>query len=429
MNVLVIGSGAREHALLWKLRQSPKAPKLFCAPGNAGTAEIATNVALKATDLPGLCVFAQEHRIDLTVVGPEQPLIDGIVDLFEHKGLDVFGPSQKAAAIEGSKVFAKAFMQKYNIPTASFRHFGLSQYDDAVRHIRQSELPIVLKADGIAAGKGVSVCERREDALRILEEMMHGKVFGEAGTKVVIEEYLSGEEVSILALTDGKNFVTLAPSQDHKQIFDGDMGKNTGGMGAYAPVPFLSPEMIARIETEIVKPTLDGLAKEGCPYKGCLYAGLMMTMRGPKVIEFNCRFGDPETEVVLPLLDEDLLELMLDISRGSLNRASVKQKSGNAVCVVIASGGYPDAYQTGKKILGIEEAKIDPETMLFHAGTKRENGALVTAGGRVLAVTTQSNGSLGDTIDKSYHAVRKIAFDGAYYRRDIGKKAMKGTTV
>jgi phosphoribosylamine---glycine ligase len=425
MKILVIGSGAREHALLWKLSQSDKHPVLFCAPGNAGTASLAKNIPVKANDLQGLLAFAKGENIDLTVVGPEQPLMDGIVDLFEEHHLGIFGPRKASAEIEGSKVFAKHFMQKYKIPSASFCTFDANEQDRAIEYINTLSQPIVIKADGLAAGKGVAVCDSRGQAVQTIDAMMRQKVFGEAGTRIVIEEYLEGFETSVLVLTDGHNFVTLVPSQDHKRILDGDMGKNTGGMGVYAPVPRVPFELLESIKRYIIKPTLEGLVKEGRTYKGCLYAGLMITRKGPKVIEFNCRFGDPETEVVLPLLDDDLVDLLVDISAGTLTKTEARWKQLSAVSVIIASGGYPDAYETGKKILGLDTVANMQDIIVFHAGTKMENGNIVTAGGRVLAVTALGpKDHLEEAIFNAYAAVKKITFDGAYYRSDIGRKGL-----
>jgi phosphoribosylamine--glycine ligase len=425
MKILVIGSGAREHALLWKLSQSARQPALFCAPGNAGTALLAKNIPVKANDLQGLLALAKAENIDLTVVGPELPLMEGIVDLFEENHLNIFGPRKAAAEIEGSKVFAKQFMQKYKIPSASFCTFDANEQDRAIEYINTISQPIVIKADGLAAGKGVAICDSRGQAVQTIDAMMRQKVFGDAGTRIVIEEYLEGFETSVLVLTDGHNFVTLVPSQDHKRILDGDMGKNTGGMGVYAPVPRVSFELLEDIKRHIIKPALDGLNKEGRTYKGCLYAGLMITRQGPKVIEFNCRFGDPETEVVLPLLDDDLVDLMMDISCGTLSKTEARWKQLSAVSVIIASGGYPDAYETGKKILGLDAVSNMQDIIVFHAGTKMENGAVLTAGGRVLAVTALGpKDNLEETIFNAYSAVKKITFDGAYYRSDIGRKGL-----
>jgi phosphoribosylamine---glycine ligase len=426
MKILVVGSGAREHALLWKLAQSAKQPSLFCAPGNAGTAQLAKNVPIKSDDLQKLLAFAKAENIDLSVVGPEQPLMDGIVDLFEENHLTIFGPRKASAEIEGSKVFAKHFMEKYKIPSASFCTFEAHEQDQAIEYLNALPLPIVVKADGLAAGKGVAVCDSKGQAIQTIDAMMRQKIFGDAGSRIVIEEYLEGFEASVLVLTDGHNFVTLVPSQDHKRILDGDQGKNTGGMGVYAPVPQVPYELLERIKHHIIKPTLEGLAKEGRTYKGCLYAGLMITRKGPKVIEFNCRFGDPETEVVLPLLDDDLVELMMDICRGTLSKTEARVKPLSAVSVIIASGGYPDKYETGRKIIGLDAVSNMQDIIVFHAGTKIENSSIVTAGGRVLAVTALGpKEHLEDTIFNAYAAVKKITFDGAYYRSDIGKKGLR----
>jgi phosphoribosylamine--glycine ligase len=425
MKILVIGSGAREHALLWKLSQNAKQPVLFCAPGNAGTALLAKNVPVKANDIQGLVALAKAEQIDLTVVGPEQPLMDGIVDLFEENHLHVFGPRKAAAEIEGSKVFAKQFMQKYKIPSASFCIFDANEQDRALDYINTLSQPIVIKADGLAAGKGVAICDSVGQAVQTVDAMMRQKIFGEAGTRIVIEEYLEGFEISVLVLTDGRNFVTLVPSQDHKRILDGDQGKNTGGMGVYAPVPRVTFELLEDIKRHIIKPTLEGLVKEGRTYRGCLYAGLMITRQGPKVIEFNCRFGDPETEVVLPLLDDDLVDLMMDISCGTLSKTEARWKQLSAVSVIIASGGYPDSYETGKKILGLETVSAMQDVIVFHAGTRMENGAVLSAGGRVLAVTALGpKDNLEQTIFNAYSAVKKITFDGVYYWSDIGRKGL-----
>jgi len=426
MNILVIGSGGREHALVWKIRQSPLVKRLYCAPGNPGIAEYAELVPVKASDSDGLLKFAKDNHIDLTVVGPEQPLADGIVDRFEAQGLKIFGPSRNAAALEGSKVFAKHFLKKYRIPTAEFRTFDHSQRFDAERYINEIPVPIVIKADGLAAGKGVSVCETKDQALEVLDAFMGKKILGDAGTTIVIEEFLVGEEASVFALTDGKEFVTLAPAQDHKRILDNDQGKNTGGMGSYAPAPVVTEDMLRKIKRDIIRPTLIGMAKENRTYRGCLYVGLMITETGPKVIEFNCRFGDPETQVVLPLLRDDLVELMLESSSGTLKKTKISAGTQSAVCVVIASGGYPDKFDVGKPIVGLKALAEEEEIIVFHAGTKLEKRALVTSGGRVLGVTALGPAdNLERTIAHAYRAVEKITFDGAYYRSDIGKKGIE----
>ena len=425
MKILVIGSGGREHALVWKIRQSPLVSKIYCAPGNAGIAELAETVPINITDIDGLLKFASANSIDLTVVGSEQPLVQGIVDTFEAHGLFVFGPSRNAAMLEGSKVFAKQFMNKYNIPTAEFRAFNVNERFDAERFINESPVPFVVKADGLAAGKGVTVCESKEQALEVVRSMMETKTFGEAGLNIVIEEFLVGEEASVFAVTDGKDFVVLPSAQDHKRILDNDQGKNTGGMGAYAPAPVIGDELLENIKGNIVRPTLAGMANEGMPYRGCLYAGLMITETGPKVVEFNCRFGDPEAQVVLPLLENDLVQLMLDAVHGNLAASKIKTKSQSAVCVVVASGGYPDRYETGKPVFGLEAAASQERVFIFHAGTKLEKGKIVTSGGRVLGVTALGpRDDLEGTIDTAYRTIGKITFDNMYYRSDIGKKGV-----
>jgi len=429
MRILVIGSGGREHALVWKIRQSPHVTKLYCAPGNAGIAELAHCVNLAVTDIGGLAEFALRESIDLTVVGPEQPLTEGIVDLFESHRLKILGPSKAAARLEGSKVFAKHFMKKYGIPTAEFRSFTVAERFDAERFINEIPVPIVIKANGLAGGKGVTVCQTKEKALEILTLMLERKMFGEAGMDVVIEDFLVGEEASVFAVTDGREFVLLPAAQDHKRILDNDQGKNTGGMGAYAPAPIMTEEMLETVRRQIILPTLRGMANEGHPYSGCLYVGLMITETGPKVVEYNCRFGDPETQVVLPLLDEDFVELMLATVNGTL-QGRIRLKPRSAVCVVIASGGYPDSYDTGKPIIGLESAAAQNEIMIFHAGTARGNHPreILTAGGRVLGVTAVGpENNLEETIDRAYRAVEKITFDGAYYRSDIGKRGVLRT--
>ncbi len=431
MKLLVVGSGGREHALVWKLAQSKEVEKIYCAPGNAGIGELAELAPVASDDIPGLLKFARSQRVDLTVVGPELPLIAGIVDEFEKNGERIFGPTKMAAEIEGSKVYAKNFMKQYRIPSADFRAFDLQHRYDAERYINDMPTPMVLKADGPAAGKGSVICDTKDKALEVLHEMMVKKVFGPAGEQVVIEEFMEGEEASVLAISDGKHFVVLPPAQDHKRILDGNRGKNTGGMGAYAPTPFVTEKILEKVKRSIIRPTLDGLAKEGRRFKGCLYCGLMLTRTGPKVVEFNCRFGDPEAQVVLPLLNGDLAQLLLAAVTGSLQNFKVKSSPLSAVCVVIASGGYPDKYETGKEILGLEAAAGIDNVMLFHSGTKKDQGRVVTSGGRVIGVTALGPvDDLETTIGRAYQAVSKITFDGAYYRSDIGAtavSAMQGT--
>jgi phosphoribosylamine---glycine ligase len=426
VNILVIGSGGREHALIWKLRQSVQVKRMFCAPGNAGIENLATCVPLKSTDIRGLLKFAKEEKIDLTVVGSEQPLVEGIVDAFEEHGFHIFGPSKTAAQLEGSKVFSKDFMARHHIPTANYRSFTTPEIDEAKKYINAIEPPIVIKVDGLAAGKGVLICKSRQEAVLALEDMMLHKTFGSAGNQIVIEEFLDGEEASLFVLTDGEQFALLAPAQDHKRILDGDLGKNTGGMGAYAPAPVVTNEILQYVTQQIVVPTLSGMKQDGMPYRGCLYVGLMMTRDGPKVLEYNCRFGDPETQVVVPLIDGDLAEIFFAIAKRRLDSSKVKLHSAIAVCVVMASHGYPDEYKIGKQIFGLEHIKAEDGVVVFHAGTKKEESAIVSSGGRVLGVTAIGfNNELEQTIQNAYHAVEKITFDGAYYRSDIGKKALK----
>jgi phosphoribosylamine--glycine ligase len=424
MNILVIGSGGREHTLVWKLRQSPHVHSLYSAPGNAGIALHAELVSLKPTDIRGLMRFVKQNKVDLTVVGPEQPLVDGIVDEFEQNGLKVFGPSKAAAMLEGSKAFAKDFMAKHGIPTAAYRSFSAGELPQAEAFAGTLSTPVVVKADGLAAGKGVVICETHQAAVLALRDMMLYKAFGSAGEKVVVEEYLVGEEASVFALTDGERYVTLASAQDHKRILDNDQGKNTGGMGAYAPAPIVTAEVLQRVREEIIEPVLEGMKSSGTPYSGCLYCGLMISNGHPKVVEFNCRFGDPETQVVVPLIEGDLAEILMSVAEGRLDPQAVKQHPASAVCVVMASRGYPDDYQTGKPVHGLDTIKPDEGLVVFHAGTRSDGENIVTSGGRVLGVTAIGyEHELKSTIDAAYRGVAAITFDGAYYRSDIGLKA------
>ena len=430
MNVLVIGSGGREHVIVWKVAQSPHVTKLYCAPGNAGTAAIAENVAINAMDFAGLAAFAINNAIDLTIVGPDDPVAAGIVDMFEAEGLTVLGPRKYAAQLESSKSFAKEFMQRYDIPTAAYKKFTREQADLALAYINDAPLPIVIKADGLAAGKGVLICQTRDEARTAIQEIFVNDKFGGAGNTIVVEEFMQGEEVSVFALCDGSRYVTFAPAQDHKRIGDGDTGKNTGGMGTFAPARIIDDKSLARIKKEIIEPVLAGMQKDGCPYTGFLYCGLMMTVDGPKVVEFNCRFGDPEAQVVLPLIDYDFSELCMSAAKKNLvinNTAnSAPQKDATAVCVVLASNGYPDAYETGKEISGLEKFSHDGDIVAFHAGTKIVDGKVVTSGGRVLGVTAIcEKKSLQATIDRAYEGVGQISFKGMYYRHDIGQKGLK----
>lgn len=420
MNVLVVGSGGREHAIVWSLKRSAKVKKIFCAPGNAGIADIADCVSIKAEDIYGLAQFAQTNHIDLTVVGSEAPLVKGIVDLFEERGLKIFGPSKAAAQVEGSKMFLKNFLHRHNIPTAKYQTFSQSESEKTKQYVKQNVPPFVIKTDGLAAGKGVAICATVDDAVKILHEYFEEKVFGDAGSNIVIEEFMEGEEASVFAMCDGENYVLLSSAQDHKRIGDGDTGKNTGGMGAYAPAPVVTKEILDRVEIEIIRPTLKGMKAEGYPYKGCLYVGLMITKVGPKVVEYNCRLGDPETQAVLPLIESDPFDLYYACATGAISSYKLKLMNSSAVCVVIASQGYPDSYETGKGIKGLDVVK---DAIVFHAGTKKEQNNIVTSGGRVLGVTAIGNG-LQSTIEKAYSAVKRISFEGAYYRTDIGKKGL-----
>ncbi len=423
LRLLVIGGGGREHALVWKLARSPRAEKIFCAPGNPGIAQLAECVDTSSSNVPALLDFARGAAIDLTIVGPEAPLVAGIVDSFAAAGLAIVGPSRAAAIIEGSKAFAKAFMRRHGIPTADFEIFD--RFAEARDHLNQSALPIVIKADGLAAGKGAVVAHTRAEALAAAEAMLERRLFGEAGSRIVIEKFMPGEEVSVLCLSDGARIITLPAAQDHKAIFDQDRGPNTGGMGAYAPAPVMTPALLAQVEAQILRPAIAGLAQEGRAYRGVLYAGLMITPEGPKVVEFNCRLGDPEAQVILPLLELDLVELLWQIACGALPEAVVTSPpNGWALAVVMASAGYPGEYQTGKVISALTPGE-DEQVLVFHSGTTKDAaGRLVTGGGRVLAVT-----GLGRTFEqarqRAYAAVGRISFEGAHYRTDIGAKALR----
>lgn len=422
MKVLVIGSGGREHTLIWKINQSPKVSQIYCAPGNAGISRLAKCIDINADNIEELVDFAKKEKIDLTVVGPELPLSKGIVNEFNRWGLKIFGPSQEAAEIESSKVFSKYLMKKYNIPTANYEVFQNSE--EALDYIKQQTFPLVIKADGLAAGKGVFIVKNLDQAGDALDILMEEKKFGEAGRQIVVEEFLEGEEVSILAFCDGKAVVPMISSQDHKKIFDNDQGPNTGGMGAYSPVPFYTTEIKEKVCREILKPTVKGLRNEGKEYKGVLYAGLILTKEGPKVLEFNARFGDPETQVVLPGLKTDLLAILNAVIEGTLHEINIEWKNNSAVCVVVASGGYPGKYQKDKVISGLERLKKMEDVIAFHAGTKFQDGKIVTSGGRILGIT-----AWGDTISKAkgkaYEGVEKIYFEDMYYRKDIAAKAIK----
>lgn len=424
MRILLIGGGGREHALAWKLAQSDKVEKIFAAPGNPGIAMLkkCSCIDLKLDDLEKVADYAEEESIDLTVVGPEATLVAGIADVFKRRGLPVFGPSKAAAQLEGSKAFSKELMAKYNIPTAFFKI--CEDMETAKAYVKEKGAPIVVKADGLAAGKGVVVAMTEEEALEAIEEMMGDHKFGNAGARVVLEEYMEGEEASLLAFTDGKTVVPMLAAQDHKRIFDNDQGPNTGGMGTYAPAPVMTDILRLKATERILKPVVAAMAKEGTPYQGCLYAGLMIKDDVIKVVEFNCRFGDPETQVVLPLLESDLAEIMLACATGTLDQADVAWSDKAAVCVVMASGGYPESYETGKVIIGLAEADAQENTVVFHAGTKNAAGSIVTAGGRVLGVTAVDD-NIRAARDRAYAAVENIKFDSAFYRKDIAWRALK----
>lgn len=425
MKVLVIGNGGREHAIVWKIAQSKGVKKIFCAPGNPGISELAECVDIKAEDIEGLKAFCLKNSIDLTIVGPELPLTLGIVDTFEGAGLKIFGPSRRAAEIEGSKVFAKWLMRKYNIPTASYEVFeDADEAKDYLSTLNPKAFPIVIKADGLAGGKGAIVCHTRDSALQSIDLIMEERAFGSAGDRVVVEGFLKGQEVSFLAFTDGKTVLPLAPSQDHKRVFDGDKGPNTGGMGAYSPTPLVTTQLKKRIMKEIMIPTVKAMVSEGRPYKGILYAGLMITEEGPKVLEFNCRFGDPETQPILMRMKGDLVDVILAVIEDRLSRVHLVWDRRTAVCVVMASGGYPGDYKKGFEIKGLDEVSQRRDVVVFHAGTAIKDGRLVTNGGRVLGVTAMDMG-IKKAIERAYKAVKGISWEGVHYRRDIGKKAVK----
>lgn len=422
MRVLIVGSGGREHALVWKLSQSPEITQLFCAPGNGGIGELAELVDTGAEDIEALADFAENKDVDLTLVGPEAALAKGIVDLFEKRGLRIFGPTKAAARLESSKAFAKNLMKKYHIPTAQFSVFDDPQAARA--YVRQLGAPIVVKADGLCAGKGVIVAHTLSEALGAIDLLMEDRIFKQAGERIVIEERLVGEEASFLVITDGTTALPLLPAQDHKRLQDSDKGPNTGGMGAYAPAPVIDASLSRQIMDEIILPTIRGLAGEDMGFKGVLYAGLMLTSDGPKVLEFNVRFGDPETQAILPLLKSDLVPLLDDVVEGRLSTTQCQWHSGSAACVVIASGGYPGDFQIGKEIRGLEQLKGRRDIFVCHAGTKRDRERFVTWGGRVLNVVGRGN-DLEEAVKNAYEGVGLIEFEGMQYRKDIGFRALK----
>lgn len=421
MKVLVIGNGAREHALAWKLAASPRVTALYAAPGNPGTAQVADNVPIDVMDFAAIEKFAKSNQIGLVVIGPEDPLAAGLADRLSSADLKVFGPVKDAARLEADKWFAKELMRHQSIPTAEARTF--TDPDAAIEYVQVRDEPLVVKASGLAKGKGVSICYRTADAIEAIEQTMRKKVFGAAGARVVIEEVLSGPECSILAFVDRKNIYLMESSQDHKAVDDGDTGPMTGGMGAYSPTPVVTDEIISQIERDILVPTVDGLVREGIEYKGVLYAGLMLTLHGPKVLEFNCRFGDPETQPLMTRLQSDLLEVMLAVADGKLDQVELKWDPRPAMCVVAASGGYPGKYRTGLPITGIADADAMHDVKVFQGGTKAEGKSILTDGGRVLSVT-----ALGDTLaqarQRAYDAMGKIHFEGMHFRKDIGRRAL-----
>jgi phosphoribosylamine--glycine ligase len=421
MKILLIGSGGREHVLAWKIKQSPLVKELYCAPGNGGLSQLAECVNIASDNIPELLSFARRKKIDLTIVGPEAPLVEGIVDAFEKEGLKIFGPSKRAAQLEGSKVFSKEFMNRCNVPTAAFESFDNSF--DALQYLKTAEYPLVIKAEGLASGKGVVICKDLAQAEKVIQMMMQDKIFKDAGNRIVVEEFLAGDEVSILAISDGDHYVLLDSAQDHKKIFDDDLGPNTGGMGAYSPTPIVDEKLLKVIDGRVIDPVIRGMKREGMFFKGVLYAGLMLTVDGPIVLEFNVRFGDPEAQAILPRLQNDIVEVMLAACEGRLNRVKLSWDKRACVCVVISSGGYPGKYESGKLISGLDAASAEPNAIVFHAGTEKRKDGIYTAGGRVLGVV-----GLGDTvqqaIDKAYHAVEKIKFDHCFFRRDIGAKAL-----
>lgn len=425
MDILVIGNGGREHALIWKLKQGRNVGKIYCTLGNAGINKIAEPVNIKPDDISEIVEFTKGRNIGLTVVGPEVPLSLGVVDVFMQKGLKVFGPSKQAAVLETSKIFAKEFMKRYNIPTAKFERFNEEEKKKAIEYLDSINYPVVIKADGLAAGKGVIICEDKKEAEQTIHDIFDIKIFGSAGNSIVVEEFLTGNEASVFAISDGINYVVLPPAQDHKKILDGEKGKNTGGMGSFAPAnKIVTLEILNKVKKRIIEPVLRYMKEEGHEFRGCLYCGLMIdNNKDPYVVEFNVRFGDPETQVVIPLIESDLLDLLLASSDGRIKDYVLKIKSEFYCSVVLASKGYPDKYETGKVIRGVD--KVDDNCIVFHAGTKTsENGEAISAGGRVLNVVGRSDKSLKEAIENAYKNIVLIDFENKYYRKDIGKKGL-----
>jgi phosphoribosylamine---glycine ligase len=422
MKLLVIGGGGREHALVWKISQSPKVKKIYCAPGSAGIGELAEMTAIGPDQIEKLADFAEKEKIDLTIVGPELPLTLGIADLFDSRGLRIFGPNRAAAQLEGSKAFAKEILEENRIPTAAFETFA--DATAAKRYLAQLTPPYVVKADGLAAGKGVVICANRHEAETAIDEILVRKAFGQAGEKLVIEEFLDGEEASFMALTDGQHILPLASSQDHKRVFDNDQGPNTGGMGAYSPAPVVTPAIHRRIMDEVLTPLLAGLKQLGICYRGVIYAGVMITKDGPKVLEFNARFGDPECQPIMMRLKSDIVPLFEATIDGQLDRVQPEWYDDPAVCVVLCAGGYPGSYDKGKEIRGLDKLKNWDKGYVFHAGTAKDDGRWITAGGRVLGVTARG-GNVADAVKEVYRAVGAISWDGMHYRKDIAQRALK----
>ena len=420
MNILVIGSGAREHCVIKKLKENTEIERIYCLPGNGGISIDADCSAIPAADIVAVVDFCRTHSVDFAVVTPDDPLARGMVDALEENGIPAFGPDKRAAEIESSKIFSKEFMRRHSIPTAMYESFSGS--DEALRHINSSaKFPLVIKADGLALGKGVVIAGSKEEAIEAVNSMMIDRIFGQSGNRIVIEEFIEGTEVSVLCFTDGKTIKPMIPSMDHKRALDGDNGLNTGGMGAISPHPIYTPEIAERCMNEIFLPTIRGMAKEGRPFKGCLYFGLMLSQSGPKVIEYNCRFGDPETQVVLPLLKTDLLEIMRAVRDERLDSIDIEWSGGSAACVVMASEGYPQHYRTGEPISGLDKnGQLDGVTV-YHAGTRYKDGDFYTGGGRVLCVTSVAD-NLETALSDVYGAISKLSFNGAHYRTDIGKQ-------
>jgi phosphoribosylamine--glycine ligase len=418
MNFLLLGSGGREHALAWKIIQSNLCTQLFIAPGNAGTAQCGTNVSLSINDFDAIKEFCNQHSVNMIIVGPEEPLVNGIADYFEGSSIAVIGPSRQGALLEGSKAFAKQFMQRHNIPTAVYREFDASNYNDGVAYLQEHALPIVIKADGLAAGKGVVICQYAGEAIAEFELMIQQSKFGDASKKVVVEEFLSGIELSVFALTDGKNYLLLPFAKDYKRIGEGDTGPNTGGMGAVSPAPFADKAFMKKVEERVIKPTIKGLQEENINYKGFIFFGLIKVDNDPYVIEYNCRMGDPETEVVMPRLKNDLAELFIATSEQRLNELKIEEDPRTACTIMAVSGGYPGSYEKDKKIDGLEEAN-EPDCIIFHAGTKAVDDDVLTNGGRVLCVTAYGN-NVQEAIARSKSVLQKIDFEGMYFRKDIG---------